>query len=778
MRTPSLLPRLLLTSALGLATLGAGCGTAGNGDAKDDSFGGNALKADGKYTECQLTEVLKRVNESGSTSEGLRELGLREDAADAIASHRAGPDGDFGTADDDLYDDLAELDAVDFVGTVALDYIVASILDRCEIDLETRPFVNAETFAGTTGGGWSRDSVELEAAMTIGGVTGPNLHSILTATDDRGRTEFSRIAKNRLFEAFTLEYNIDEMPWDSESHAAREGLAYIPLSIESGRYELDETDGSREISLGTDIMDDIYYDTFDYQLLKNDNVLRGRARWDADDVIRRLLIAVKFGAIVDENGIKKAAKMDIRNDGASAEEIASLHNDVMSGTVAWNGSRVPVEPIRELYNVLNETVRLPDIGGHERVMVLDPKVYLRSVRSRYHLNLASAQAMKRIYSNGETRLREAMALAQSAIDSGNLSVESKTAAEAFLAKANGLLDYTLVAARAEAGLHAIDPTLTVTPDVCQPPDRLGATAPSLSLLQQNRVVAETVSALFHELGNDLDAIDRDITFTGNLGFDEYVEMFHLWQESVTPSLRAKRTNHAFLAVYDQITAMTDAERNAQIDAFNTYGKAQRGDGNEGFEDFDEVTPAIWVAFGRHLRFAANKEGQRQMEAAGSMAQALWFEQARETYVPSSNRPYGNFLIDTMDFTDMVTHTEWETIPEADRKISIPLDPAKIFHTTLVNEVQIELGLEKPYMERVAEMKEKLSMGAGTADDQLTHDGALFVFNELNSTILYVSSLKEERVRDRLRRAGAPNTTWGATEVSKGTLALQILADLD
>ena len=40
---------------------------------------------------------------------------------DGIVEHRNGPDGDLGTGDDDIYDSLEELDAVDFVGPVTLD---------------------------------------------------------------------------------------------------------------------------------------------------------------------------------------------------------------------------------------------------------------------------------------------------------------------------------------------------------------------------------------------------------------------------------------------------------------------------------------------------------------------------------------------------------------------------------------------------------------------------------------------------------------------------------
>jgi len=86
-------------------------------------------------------------------------------------------------------------------------------------------------------------------------------------------------------------------------------------------------------------MDDVYYDTADYKLLDNDMALRARARWDSPTEIRRLLVGAKFGSGIDEWGLKRAAKIDVRNDGASAEDIAGLDNATRSGFHNWDGSR-------------------------------------------------------------------------------------------------------------------------------------------------------------------------------------------------------------------------------------------------------------------------------------------------------------------------------------------------------------------------------------------------------------------------------------------------------
>src|SRR5512146_1083116 len=135
------------------------------GDAKDDSFGGDGAKEDGTYSSCQLAEVTKLANESTSTVDFLKDHGLSDDAAEHIVAHRNGPDGQAGTADDDIFDNLNELDAVGYVGNMALGKMVEAILPRCEIDLASRPFIGSTTFAGTGTGGWARDNEEVEVVL-------------------------------------------------------------------------------------------------------------------------------------------------------------------------------------------------------------------------------------------------------------------------------------------------------------------------------------------------------------------------------------------------------------------------------------------------------------------------------------------------------------------------------------------------------------------------------------------------------------------------------------
>jgi phosphatidylserine/phosphatidylglycerophosphate/cardiolipin synthase-like enzyme len=124
-----MLPRGLAVLAL-LALTSCGTAPAELADGPDDVAlpGG---KADSPYSDCQLTRVLTYVNDPATTYEVMRAAAVPSTAARNIVAHRDGPDGLAGTADDDRFDDLAELDAVKYVGPVTLSRLVAAAEGPC-----------------------------------------------------------------------------------------------------------------------------------------------------------------------------------------------------------------------------------------------------------------------------------------------------------------------------------------------------------------------------------------------------------------------------------------------------------------------------------------------------------------------------------------------------------------------------------------------------------------------------------------------------------------------
>lgn len=754
---------LTLTSLLTV-----GCSSI-EGDGRDDSFGGKGAKEDGAFSTCQLAEVLKLVNESTSTQQALQGLGLSEEAAREIVGHRNGPDGMPGTADDDIFDNLDELDAVPFVGNLALGKLVFGILPRCENDLETRPFIDEKTFAGQSNG-FPRENAEVEVVLGVQGMTGQRLRTLLLQQDGSGRTLYSRIRRNRMMEAFTYGFSLDEMPWDADSQAARELMPHVALTIENDRFAPNE-EGERELSLGTDLMDDTYYDTHAYSLLGNGIELRGRARWDNATTVRRLLIAAKFGTEIDADGNKINNKVDIRTD-SGQDHLLTLDDDVRRGMTKWDGSDDPAEPIRGVYEQLKMKNLLLDIGMHKGVVLLEAKAHLRSTRSRYHMNEASTTAIRTVFTNGVARIQSALNVVERAKTAGIIPPADRPAVDAMVAMANGIVDKSLIVAR----VNAANPSLNVTVANIRLPETFTGVTTAADL-ERDRVVSEVVNEIYHELAVALDDVDRIITNAVDEDFDDQVDQFRAWRVSLDNTLARRTTFDGFLASYRGLS--TTANRANSIAAFNAFGTAQEAAGNNDFEDFAPLDDAEWTRLEGYIEKAVLTVAERQIETAGIAGRMLWFDQARELWVPNSSRAFSNFMIDTTDMTDMLSHEEWTSIPDAERTFEAPLPATKVFHATFVNELQIELGREEAYVERLRELDMAIAADPNNAALKEQLEGARFVWAQYTSAMKVLCELKGEAILSRLRRAGAPQSIrWAAPPDSKGNIALKILSDRD
>ncbi len=731
--------------------LTVGC-TGVDGDAKDDSFGGKDAKNDGAYSSCQLAEVIKLVNESTTTSDKLSEIGLTDDAGGAILGHRHGADGQPGTGDDDIFDDLDELDAVDFVGALALGKLVYSVVPRCENDLNDRPFMDDQTFTGASGG-WARDNAEVEVVLGVQGITGQRLRELLLGTNSEGRTLYERLRRNRAMEAFSYGFALDEMPWDTDSQRAREKMPLVALTIEPDRFA-PNTEGARELSLGTDLMDDTYYDTHAYSLLGNAIELRSRARWDNATTVRRLLIAAKFGTEIDAEGNKVNSKVDIRNDNGTAF-VPALEDDVRRGKTAWNGGDSPATPIRGVYEQLAMKHVLLDIGTHKGVLLLEPQAHLRSTRSRYHMNEASTQSLKTIYGNGRTQIQAALNAVAKARAANTIPAAARAQVDAMETMGKAILDRSLLTARINAagGNGFVEP---------------GAPASDVAALENNRVIAETISTVFHEFAAALDDTDRAITDATDDSFDEYADLFRAWRASLDTTMARKTTWDTFINSYRSLS--TAANRATSLAQFNTYATAQQA---------TALDDAGWTRLGNYLDKMALSVGERQIETAGLAARMLWFDTARAFYVPASSRSFSNFMIDTTDMTDMMSNEEWGSIPVADRTFAQPLPAAKIFNTTMVNELQIELGMEAAYVARLRDLDAQVAANPNDAALKAQLQGARFVWQQYTGAMKVLTELKGENIIRRLKSAGAPSgITWAAPSDSKGNIALKILSDRD
>lgn len=98
-------------------------------------------KADGtELSDCEKKAIVDYVN-AGHSADELEAAGVHARAAQNLAAHRDGEDGVFGTEDDDLFDDIAEVDAVSYVGPVAMRALYETTAGTCTAPAD--PFVEA-----------------------------------------------------------------------------------------------------------------------------------------------------------------------------------------------------------------------------------------------------------------------------------------------------------------------------------------------------------------------------------------------------------------------------------------------------------------------------------------------------------------------------------------------------------------------------------------------------------------------------------------------------------
>jgi phosphatidylserine/phosphatidylglycerophosphate/cardiolipin synthase-like enzyme len=99
----------------------------------DDAVG--AGKADGSdFSACELAAVVSLLNAAETSAATLKSAGVHSRAATSLVTHRDGADEAFGTSDDDRFGDIAEVDAVPWVGAAALRQLVEAAKDRCAGD--------------------------------------------------------------------------------------------------------------------------------------------------------------------------------------------------------------------------------------------------------------------------------------------------------------------------------------------------------------------------------------------------------------------------------------------------------------------------------------------------------------------------------------------------------------------------------------------------------------------------------------------------------------------
>jgi hypothetical protein len=599
----------------------------------------------------------------------------------------------------------------DDVSTVLGVHLTRMTAAEANDPLRGQMYIDATTF--TQGGSTvtGRDSLEFESVRRLGGLDAEQVLA-LARSERNGRPVFARMRKASDSEAFSLGYSgigFDKMRWDSGAHRVREANPFVSLTVESNRLELDEDDNEYEVSQGTDYFADTIYvakdpaDASRNYLADAGVQVRKRLRYDEPGALRRALIQTKVGSEV-EGGMKSAAKSDIRRDSPNADDIAAMDKGVKEGRIkwGWQSTEQPIEPMADAYRAVSERVDLPDIGDHKDVMQLEEGAHIFSIRSRYHLNETNTSSMRSLYNQGAEWLGEIKGLVEASATMPQADKDSLTA------MVDGITSKEAILERTKDALAAMDPDLDVADVDMAMLDTLMPTASRSSdklTSRKKRVVADAIKSLHNELAEAIDDARREVADvrTPN-GRDPMADEFGHEEETIDfmkqkfPDMATITTIGPFIKKLDE--QLGGADKDAFIKELGEYLQNEENeDGLVNAADPDAAVAGIRKNMvSEHLEIL-----HRQVEASGTMAQALWFDDVRAVYT-EADRTTWNFLIDTFDFVTNITPEDWNELkPEQkDGREEIPAD--KIYNADIIAEVQIELGYEKDYVDTIKRAK--------------------------------------------------------------------------
>ncbi|MBL8915303.1 MAG: hypothetical protein JNM17_31660 [Archangium sp.] len=392
-------------------------------------------------------------------------------------------------------------------GAQSIDGVTAQLWKSADgVDLSAVPHMSAEALRGAPVA-YGRDGEEVEDTRVITGLS--TAETVKLATDALGDLQRPKAAAGLTLGMTPL----DEMAWDSDSHALRRANPYVSFSLDQRSYELNPNNGKPRVGVGRDF----FFDTFlakkdprtgelNKDLQKAELMYRTRIRYGSDrDPFdgTRVLIGMKQGtAIVD--GVKHAAKIDSRTDSANQAIFDTLTESAQTGKLssAWGSGSNVAPAAASMYRVAVQKGVTDNVGGETNVLALAPGAVARQIRGRFHLNeTPRASVLDGFQKAGEPRIAELKTLLEKAPDFSERA--------GLLAQANGLLDRSAIVAAASEKLKAIDPNITVDKALI---DRLwpGATISNKQDAKLQRAVVDAIRTTYDGFAEGIDAAQRKI----------------------------------------------------------------------------------------------------------------------------------------------------------------------------------------------------------------------------------------------------------------------------
>jgi hypothetical protein len=382
------------------------------------------------------------------------------------------------------------------------------------IDLSTVPHMSSETLKGAPVA-YGRDGEEVEDTRVITGLTKDEVVKLAS-------TSLNDLQRAKSAAGLTLgQVPLDEMAWDSESHALRRANPYVSFTLDSRSYEVNPNSGQPRVALGRDFFFDTFMAKKDLttgkltkDLQKAELMYRTRIRYGSDkDPFQgtRVLIGMKQGTAI-ENGTKHCQKIDSRTDSANQQIFDTLTSSAETGKLgaAWGSySANSVAPAAtSMYRVAVQKGITDNVGGETGVLALEPGASARQIRGRFHLNeTGQSQLLQGFQQAGEPKVKELADLITAAPDWA--AANNQPSKTELLAKANALLDRSAIVAAASEGLKKIDPNITVDKALI---DRLwpGQPISNKQDVKLQRAVADAIRSSYDSFSQNVDDLQRKI----------------------------------------------------------------------------------------------------------------------------------------------------------------------------------------------------------------------------------------------------------------------------
>ncbi len=661
--------------------------------------------------------------------------------------------------------------------------------------------------------GWQRDGSEQEMTYRLTCESSDGSNPINSKDDIKLQKKlyqmlakdnfdkFKKMSKCKVCEALSFGvysggasgvYGAEFIPWDKTSHAVRESLGYLPLTIEKERLMPEGVSNPVKLSYGSDLMDDIYFDSDEFIAFNNNYGLRARKRWDSAGLLqpasmRRILFGLKNTLPVDPvTGMKVSLKIDDRFDSPSMEDIKNSSNAIPTGFFNVNGQNRIIPSAYRLYSQLSEKGVLASEQGYENILQLKAKTFLRSLRLRFHYGTVDESEILSNFNFGKSILalvvNEAKVIKKQTTNPAELQILQKLINE---------------------GQILLDPTKDF--------DAKGYNTSYLNLLfmvggvnpqdkvLDSRKLADYFSQRLHRLGNLIERNAKLLSQVGS-GYDsktidmkkiyfikKYFGIFHDLSDNKMFLIQASMKHYATL----KNLLATDA--NAFLAKFNASGntlKANRNIAYKDYAEFQDFTMDDMQQALKDLHWMAMDEAGRQVELAGSSVQQLWFHKLYTSVMNTQFWSY-NMFIDTIDFVGIYTANDF-VVDEYDPQN--PKNPpvrktisysqltnnhliteesmdANLLGSYLSNDVQLELGFEKPYIDRKAQLK-----SAGESTEWVEWIESQLVKFQKNLSKIKMIQMNDQLKKDSFAKLKCAKWRWKPTDLPKGETSLKLISE--